>query len=244
MDVDDLRLRIMSDLHLEFHADAGRSFIESLNPSHVDALILAGDLSTVRGIAEALERLCDIFPVVVYVHGNHEFYNSNRPRVLEVMKEETGKLPNLIWLEKGVAELEGHRILGAPLWFKRDDKAPKYEMNDFNLIEDFEEWVYDENRQAVRFLRRELAPGDVVVTHHLPSKTSIAPEYKDDPLNAYFFYDLEELIIERKPAVWIHGHTHTSFDYKIVTTRVVCNPFGYAGQGQNSEFDMDKTIEI
>ena len=239
-----MRLLIMSDLHLEFHADEGGSFIGVLHPSKVDALVLAGDLSTISGISKALEMLCDLFPMVIYVHGNHEFYNSSRPRVMKVMKEAMNRLSNLIWLEKGIAELGGHRILGAPLWFKRDDKAPKYEMNDFNLIEDFEEWVYDENRQAVRFFHRELAPGDIVVTHHLPSKRSIAPQYKDDPLNAYFYCDMEKLIIERRPAVWIHGHTHTSFDYQIGSTRVVCNPFGYAGQGQNSEFDMDKTIEI
>ena len=239
-----MRLRIMSDLHLEFHADAGRSFIAALDPSRVDALVIAGDLSTAGGIAEALVRLCDLFPKVVYVHGNHEFYHHSRPQVMEIMEDVIGRLPNLIWLENGIAELGGHRILGAPLWFRRDDKAPKYEMNDFNLIEDFEEWVYDENRQAVKFLRRELAPGDVVITHHLPSKRSISPDYKDDPLNAYFFCDLEELIIERRPAVWVHGHTHTSFDYKIGSTRIVCNPFGYAGHGKNSEFDMDKTIEI
>jgi predicted phosphodiesterase len=239
-----MRLRIMSDLHLEFHADAGRSLIETLDPSHIDALILAGDLATVGGMSDALERICDLFPKVIYVHGNHEFYNSSRPRVMEIMKKVISRLPNLIWLEKGIAELGDHRILGAPLWFRRNDKAPKYEMNDFNLIEDFEDWVYKENRQTINFFRRELAPKDIVVTHHLPSKRSISPKYKDDPLNAYFFCDLEKLIIERRPAVWVHGHTHTSFDYQIGPTRIVCNPFGYAGQEQNAQFDMDKIIEL
>ena len=31
-----------------------------------------------------------------------------------------------------------------------------------------------------------------------------------------------------KAALWIHGHTHTAFDYWVQGTRIVCNPRGYA----------------
>ena len=30
-----------------------------------------------------------------------------------------------------------------------------------------------------------------------------------------------------RAALWIHGHTHTAFDYDVRGTRVVCNPRGY-----------------
>jgi predicted phosphodiesterase len=29
---------------------------------------------------------------------------------------------------------------------------------------------------------------------------------------------------------WVHGHTHTPFDYMIEGCRVICNPCGYPGQ--------------
>jgi hypothetical protein len=32
--------------------------------------------------------------------------------------------------------------------------------------------------------------------------------------------------IHRRSRLWIHGHTHTSFDYEARGTRVVCNPRG------------------
>lgn len=48
-------------------------------------------------------------------------------------------------------------------------------------------------------------------------------------------------------ALWVHGHTHSSFDYMAGETRVVCNPFGYAANcpGEpNREFDGTLTVEV
>jgi predicted phosphodiesterase len=46
--------------------------------------------------------------------------------------------------------------------------------------------------------------------------------------------------------LWIHGHTHDSFDYRLDGTRVVCNPRGYAKDGANENplFDAGFMIEI
>ena len=42
--------------------------------------------------------------------------------------------------------------------------------------------------------------------------------------------------------LWIHGHTHTLFDYCVRGTRVVCNPRGYPGE--RTGFRPDWTVEI
>jgi Icc-related predicted phosphoesterase len=71
----------------------------------------------------------------------------------------------------------------------------------------------------------------VVVSHHAPSSQSIAYYYSHDRLmNGAFRSELDEFI-EQRPQIklWIHGHTHTNFDYMIGETRVVCNPRGYDG---------------
>ena len=46
--------------------------------------------------------------------------------------------------------------------------------------------------------------------------------------------------------LWVHGHTHDSFDYTVDGTRVVCNPRGYAKAGvdENPRFDPDFIVEI
>jgi hypothetical protein len=41
---------------------------------------------------------------------------------------------------------------------------------------------------------------------------------------------------------WIHGHTHTHFDYKIGECRVICNPRGYPNE--NTGFDPNFEMEI
>ena len=86
----------------------------------------------------------------------------------------------------------------------------------------------------------------VVVTHHAPSPRSIHPRFAGSPLNACFVSDAERLIDERRVQLWIHGHTHDSFDYAVNGTRVVCNPRGYAKDGVNENplFDPDLRIAI
>jgi len=67
-----------------------------------------------------------------------------------------------------------------------------------------------------------------VITHFAPHPKSIAPAYADHPANAGFVLDLEAMM--GRAALWIHGHTHTAFDYEVRGTRVVCNPRGYPGE--------------
>jgi hypothetical protein len=67
----------------------------------------------------------------------------------------------------------------------------------------------------------------VVVTHHLPSQRCVAPQWAGHPLNPFFVCELDALIQERRPAIWIHGHTHDSVDVRVGETRILCNPFGY-----------------
>jgi hypothetical protein len=46
--------------------------------------------------------------------------------------------------------------------------------------------------------------------------------------------------------LWVHGHTHDSFDYTIKGTRVVCNPRGYARDGvnENPHFEPGFTVQV
>jgi len=84
----------------------------------------------------------------------------------------------------------------------------------------------------------------IVMTHHAPSPRSIAAEYRDDPITAAYASDLEALIERAQPQLWVHGHTHRSFDYRMGPTRVVCNPRGYCGTDLNPEFDPELVVEL
>jgi predicted phosphodiesterase len=243
------RIRFFSDLHFEFHKDAGASFVESLDPQGVDVLVVAGDLAVADGIGPALDLLCTRFTEsdVVYVHGNHEFYGTGREEVLEVTRAAAKRHRNLRWLDGDVVEIAGRRFLGAPMWFARPDakaEHAKYGMNDFFQIRALESWVYAENARALALFEKELGEDDIVVTHHLPAQACVAPQWVGHPLNPFFVCDVEAIMRARKPALWIHGHTHDNVDAKVGATRIVCNPFGYVRIEENAGFDEGMTIEL
>lgn len=235
-----MRVQLLSDLHFEFHRDGGQAFVESMEPDGIDVLVLAGDIAVGEGIVSALDRVCRHYvdATVVYVHGNHEYYGTSREAVFAHTRRACDAHANLRWLDCEAVEVAGHRILGAPLWFRDAPEAAPFKraMTDFSVIEGFESWVYADNARAVDFLDRELRPGDVVVTHHLPSQRSVSPHYVGHPLNPFFVCDLESLILDRAPAYWLHGHTHDSVRYNLGATTVLCNPFGYVGHELNRHF--------
>jgi hypothetical protein len=85
-----------------------------------------------------------------------------------------------------------------------------------------------------------------VVTHHAPSPASIHPRFAASPLNACFVSNAEHLLDGDRVRLWIHGHTHDSFDYVVNGTRVVCNPRGYAKNGvnENPRFDAEFVVDV
>jgi predicted phosphodiesterase len=243
-----VRLQLLSDLHFEFHRDGGRAFVASLDPRGVDVLVLAGDIAVAAGIPQALALFCQHYSEasVVYVHGNHEFYSSDRECVHAHTARARSENPNLVWLDVSLEAIAGQRILGAPLWFSKhpDESRLKRGMCDFSEISGFESWVYAENARSLDFLDQNLQPGDVVVTHHLPSQKSVAKRYAAHPLNPFFVCDLEPLILERRPRLWLHGHTHNSVRIQIGETRVLCNPFGYVGFELNPDFVDQLIVDV
>lgn len=82
----------------------------------------------------------------------------------------------------------------------------------------------------------------VVVTHHAPSMKSVDPKYGETPLNAAYASNLDHLV--DRADLWIHGHVHTAFDYRIGDGRVVCNPRGYVGAGEETGFNPKLVVEV
>jgi hypothetical protein len=80
----------------------------------------------------------------------------------------------------------------------------------------------------------------VVITHFAPHPRSIAPAFANHRANPAFVLDLEDAM--GRAVLWIHGHTHSFFDYRVRGTRVVCNPRGYPGE--HTGFRPKLTVEI
>jgi 3',5'-cyclic AMP phosphodiesterase CpdA len=87
----------------------------------------------------------------------------------------------------------------------------------------------------------------VVVTHHGPHRASLAPRFAADWVSTAYLSELPMHFFE-VPALWVHGHTHTSHDYCVGGCRVVCNPRGYATRGratpENPAFDPARVLRL
>jgi len=115
-----MRLQLLSDLHFEFHRDGGREFVDSLDLGGIDVLVIAGDVAVAEGLLPALSLLCERFrdASVVYVHGNHEFYGSDRDFVLDLTRQAQAANPNLIWLDSSGAKPHRFNFLGRHCVFR------------------------------------------------------------------------------------------------------------------------------
>jgi hypothetical protein len=192
--------------------------------------------------------------------GNHEFYGASVNESLDAA-EAFG--PEVYFLENRTVEIGGVHFVGGTLWSDfhlfglNPEVAMSYaahDMNDYKKIK-FSKTPYVKFKPTHSFrmhvetrefiaseLRKRRGQKVVVVTHHAPSPRSIACGYRTDPISASYASDLEELIFETAPALWVHGHVHHRNDYMLDVCRVVSNPRGYPGE--HTGFDPALTVEI
>lgn len=236
-----MRIQLLSDIHTEFHADGGKTFIQSLDPSGVDVLVLAGDIATEHTLEPVLQQFKELYPEVVFVCGNHEYYNSSKERIDTILSR--AQAAGVHVLENSSVTINGKRFIGCTMWFESRPDNFRYEhgMNDFHVISNFRSWVYGANKDSIHFLKNSVREGDVVVTHHLPSYACVDPKYQGSQLNRFFACEMRSLIELKQPACWLFGHTHESVNLEIGNTKLLCNPFGYVGREENPNFS-DKFI--
>lgn len=250
-----MKIHVLSDLHIEFF---------DFKPSGVaaDVVVLAGDILTESyGLGWARDAFPNI--PIIYVLGNHEFYDARYEHVLHAARREASRL-GIHFLEREEIVIGGVRFLGTTLWTDFEIDVPhqdaKYSMwyadrsmSDFSLIRykdgmlhasDTREFHREARAWLIERIATPFAGKTVVVTHHLPHKASIDRQFHQHPLNPAFASDLSALV--RPPVdLWIHGHTHCSCDYSPVEgTRVVCNPRGYGPSDLNPKFDPRFVVEI
>ena len=82
----------------------------------------------------------------------------------------------------------------------------------------------------------------IVLTHHPPSSRSVDPRYADSLTSAAFVARRGALVAASGAALWVHGHVHASFDYRLGTTRVLSNPQGHGDENPN--FQPDLVVEV
>jgi predicted phosphodiesterase len=251
-------LNILSDLHLSQGS-------LKIPENDADLVILAGDVARPM---EAVSWASGFAKPVLYVPGNHEFYGGSIGGTVSELKQLcSGTKIHVLDNEELI--VGGVRFLGTTLWtdfnlFGEGEQGVAAMREAQALVRDFSRIRADEATETMftpadsaalfkihaGWLETKLAerhPGPtVVITHHAPSRQSIHPRFSDSLLNACFVSDAERLVDGSRARLWIHGHTHDSFDYLLNGTRVVCNPRGYAKGtvNENPLFDANFIVEI
>ncbi len=255
-----MRLHVVSDLHL------GVAGFE-LPRTDADVVVLAGDVGRPQ---EALAWAARLGRPVVYVAGNHEFYGASLEGTWRTLRQLAAIAGCDVHLLEGDDWVwRGTRFLGTTMWsdFSIAGDGPARELAQARarpLVNDFARIRVDTAtdrlfspadsvalcERAAAWLDRKLdEPFDgptVVITHHAPSARSIHPRFAGSPMNPSFASDLEHLMGTGRVALWIHGHTHDSFDYDVAGTRVLCNPRGYVRNGvaENAAFRPDLVVVV
>lgn len=260
-----MKIHLLSDLHLEFQR--GPSW--KPEPIDVDVVILAGDISS---HTYGLDWAAWAFkgwpskPRLLYVAGNHEYYDAHLGMLAELQKP-SWESAGVTFLEKRAVEIDGVRFLGCTLWsdfslygHKRQGaymEAAQRGIADYDVIYGREgktitpRDTLELHKKAVSWLETELAKPfngkTVVITHFAPHPGCVATEYEGSDLSPYFVTDLSGLMERFRIDVWCYGHTHTNTDFIAEGgCRVISNQKGYPRERLvgNIAFNPQWVIEI
>lgn len=251
------KFQLFSDLHLEF----GELYLPK-KVDGVDTIVLAGDILTAHGIVntkskrrrykEFFDHVTRYWKHVIYVMGNHEYYNYKRGSPGPVIAGFLAEYPNVYFLRDTHVKIDDTVFVGGTLWTDFFGGVDRYRyavasaLNDYyvtNLTTGITELWHHRTKDTIK-TTAENNDKVVVVSHHAPSSLSSLPLYAGDPVNAGYYSNLDSFI-EDHPSIkaWVHGHMHNSSYYRIGETRVIANPRGYPHE-LNKGFDETLVIEV
>jgi predicted phosphodiesterase len=253
-----------SDLHLRgSNSERHRKALDF--PETADVIILAGDISDGLRAALVPFELADRYPSahIIWIAGNHEFYNMNIDLQIERFRIACEGHDRVHFLENDSVEISGVKFIGCTLWtdfaiLGEPDVGMELaarSINDFVCIQTRGDVAFTPRDAAHRFitsfayLDEQLAISDpartVVVTHFPPGLETRNPNFPVDGLTSYFQANVDLLLEDYEPAVWIFGHNHHSSDMQIGGTRVVSSQLGYQSEeGRIPEYQPSKLIYI
>ncbi|MEJ5053924.1 metallophosphoesterase [Sphingobacterium sp. MYb382] len=248
-----MKIQLISDLHQEFG-------VSELSFDNADVVVFAGDVNLgIKGLHWIQSRIKD--KPVIYVLGNHEYYKSAYPKVLNKLKS-LALNTNVHVLEDSFIDIDDIRFHGCTLWtdFSIFGNPMEYGiicqsvMNDYKMIKRDPSYskmrtidTYIIHQVSRKWLDNSLEMSEktknIVVTHHAPSLQSVPEQYKNDPVTAAYASNMEDYIFKHQPNFWIHGHIHTPSRYHIGKTEIICNPHGYIDEPYNG-YDKELIIEV
>ena len=193
----------MSDVHLEF------GDLDFENDQGAQVLILSGDICVAHDITQRdpygvmgpeyrsnrfhdfFQRCHARFPHVIYIVGNHEYYNGDFATAFAHLKDVLGYLPNLHVLEKESITIDDVTFLCGTLWtdMNREDPHTLWEirryMNDFRIIKDSRYPVHYKDSEGHRHTRDGRFSPEATVEEHRAMLKFVKESIEANPTGKY-----------------------------------------------------------
>lgn len=262
-----MNYHIISDLHLEFNTNINnlddlervnkKLYSDIPNRDTSDTiLLLAGDIGNpyMDNYWNFLTDCSYKYKYVIFIAGNHEYYNLNKSTKNTIKQIELFikskllelNLSNLYYLDNTHCELDDVIYYGSTLWTHIDDKNKlqiQYSISDYeNIYIDTNKLITcDDTNMIHNFQVEQLkefinnhneSKKLVILTHHLPTQYLSHHKYKIYGFLYQAFYTDLTHIFSDKISLWVAGHTHTPMKYIYNNTLFITNPFGYPNENK------------
>jgi len=200
-------VQVVSDLHLD-QLESYR--INELIVPKSEILILGGDIchfSLIHNHEHFFNYISLHFQYVLYIPGNHEFYNKGNHTLKDIEKFARNyfkKYKNIIYLNNESIFIEDILFTGSCLWCKPELDPPIWFMIDITKDEIHE--LYDSSIAYLEKISKLCYPKHVVITHYPPifiEKTKYRKCGKYDD-----YYQNSTITLPHSPRFWIFGHIH------------------------------------
>ena len=268
-------LHLVSDLHLERSSEDHMKITKLnilLNKLHkkkgeIHILAAVGDISNVRHQSFNLffEKVSPLYDHILYVPGNHEYYNDyhvenklSMKKILDEMKKIINNYPNVKILDNNSIIINDYKFIGTTLWSNVDESSKDYireHINDYHLIHTEKGLLTiadtnNFNKKNIKWLVSELKTDIpcIVLSHHAPlfndpenNNYTADPKYTRSKNNCAFHNNLKVLL--KKPIIlWTFGHTHYCTNFILNGIHIISNQLGY--ENEITDFNPDMSIDL
>ena len=240
-----LEIQIVSDLHIEYKNNDVPDPLKFITPS-TPILALLGDIGSLykfNQLRSFLEQICKHFEYVLYVPGNHEYYNNQSyecegktfNELTKIMFSLETLIPNLYILDKNAVIFNDICVIGCTLWSHAKITIPKFIVQ----IHDINTNVYNKRHDDdVKYINDMISYCNdnnlklVVLTHYPPTYDVFTKNNdnffkKRDRFISLYASDLNHLLTKNKIHTWVSGHIHQNYDFLSNDgTRIVGNQYG------------------
>jgi predicted phosphodiesterase len=261
-----MALCVISDVHLEFYKQKHPKCLFEIHDC--DTLVIAGDFGYPfnrdgkpnHHYFDILSRLSEQYAHVIYVAGNHEYYQCNQ---LKKTTEETDEMIHAMCIKLGIHFLQKSvwvhpttqvTFVGCTLWTDIDEsgaanmndvvkaskvydggmyetRRPKPRPGVFSDISEYQA-LHEDHLEWLQKTLTEMKTPTIVVTHHLPSFAAVPEKFADNN-NSGYATELDHLF--RAPIIaWLCGHSHEPGRFVVNDIPLVLNPIGYPGEKQDA----------